>query len=62
MARRKGLKKWDRITEEGWLMLMGDTSVMSRLMMDILIGSMIPRTIWIMAKALPPRSTWSIEP
>ena len=35
MARRKGLKKWDRITEEGWLMLMGDTSVMSRLMMDI---------------------------
>lgn len=62
MARRKGLKKWDRITEEGWLMLMGDTSVMSRLMMDILIGSMIPRTIWIMAKALLPLSTWSIGP
>ena len=35
MARRKGLKKWDRITVEGWLKLMGDTSVMSRLMMDI---------------------------
>lgn len=35
MARRKGLKKWDRITVEGWLKLMGDTSIMSRLMMDI---------------------------
>lgn len=62
MARRKGLKKWDRITEEGWLMLMGDTSVMSRLMMDILIGSMIPRTIWTTAKALLLLSTWSIGP
>lgn len=62
MARRKGLKKWDRITEEGWLLLMGDTSVMSRLMMDILIGSMIPRTIWTTAKALLPLSTWSIGP
>lgn len=54
MARRKGLKKWDRITEEGWLMLMGDTSVMSRLM--------IPRTIWTTAKALLLLSTWSIGP
>ena len=35
MARRKCLKKWDRITEEGWLLLMGDPSVMSRLMMHI---------------------------
>lgn len=35
MARRKGLKKWDKVTVEGWLRLMGDTSVMSRLMMEI---------------------------
>lgn len=35
MARRKGLKRWDMITTEGWLMLMGDTSVMSHLMMEI---------------------------
>ena len=35
MARRKGIKQWDEITTEGWLALMGDTSVMSRLMMQI---------------------------
>lgn len=35
MARRRGLKKWDRVTVEGWLRLMGDTSVMSHLMMEI---------------------------
>lgn len=35
MARRKGLKRWDVITTDGWLKLMGDTSVMSHLMMEI---------------------------
>lgn len=35
MSRRRGLKKWDEITTEGWLSLMGDTSVMSQLMMQI---------------------------
>lgn len=35
MARRKGLKRWDEITEDGWLALMGDTSLMTHLMMQI---------------------------
>ncbi len=35
MARRKGLKRWDEITVEGWLALLGDKTVMSRLMMQI---------------------------
>lgn len=35
MARRKGLKQWDEITTEGWLSLLGDTTVMSQLMMQI---------------------------
>ena len=35
MARRKGLKRWDRITREGWLSLMGNPQIMTRLMMDI---------------------------
>lgn len=35
MARRRGLKQWDEITAEGWLLLMGEPSVMSRLMMQI---------------------------
>jgi hypothetical protein len=35
MARRKGLKRWDEITTEGWLSLMADKTVMSALMMQI---------------------------
>ncbi|WP_416176880.1 type II restriction endonuclease [Dialister sp.] len=35
MARRKGLKQWDAITREGWLLLMGNPAVMTRLMMEI---------------------------
>lgn len=35
MARRKGLKRWDEITTEGWLSLMADKAVMSALMMQI---------------------------
>lgn len=35
MARRKGLKRWDEITTEGWLSLMADNTVMSALMMQI---------------------------
>ena len=43
-------------------MLMGDTSVMSRLMMDIFDRLYDSTDIWIMAKALLPLSTWSIGP
>lgn len=35
MARRKGLKIWNRITREGWLSLLGDPTVMTGLMMAI---------------------------
>ncbi len=35
MARRKGLKRWDEITVDGWLALLADKTVMSRLMMQI---------------------------
>lgn len=35
MARRKGLKQWDKISTEGWMTLLGDNAVMSQLMMRI---------------------------
>ncbi len=35
MSRRKGLKRWDEITTEGWLALMADKTVMSSLVMQI---------------------------
>ncbi len=35
VARRKGLKRWDEITVDGWLSLLADKTVMSRLMMQI---------------------------
>ena len=35
MARRKGLKRWDEITADGWLSLMADKAVMTRLVMQI---------------------------
>lgn len=35
MARRKGLKIWNRITREGWLSLLGNPGVMTGLMMAI---------------------------
>lgn len=62
MARRRGLKKWDRVTVEGWLRLMGDTSVMSHLMMEILAVFMIPRTIWTTGRVSPLPSIWSTGP
>ena len=35
MARRKGLKQWDEITVDGWMELIGNTTVMSKLMIQI---------------------------
>lgn len=38
MARRKGIKIWDEITPRGWLALMGDTGIMTDLMVKIFIS------------------------
>ena len=35
MSRKKGLKRWDVITRDGWLQIMADSSIMTHLMMDI---------------------------
>ena len=36
MARRKGLKRWDEITTEGWLSLMANKTVMSALLLQLI--------------------------
>lgn len=35
MARRKGRKEWNIITEKGWMSILGNTEVISDLMMQI---------------------------